>query len=758
MAYQPKSYRKFIVGAVSTAVVASSFAGVAGAASYSDVNSKYQEAVDFVVSKGIKGTSATTFGTYENIKRVDAAVFVASVLGLNTTSAPNAGFTDVPARAQGAVNALKAAGITSGKSATTFGAQDYITRGELAVWIQKGFGLEAGYQNLAFTDVPSQYANAVNALVSNKVTSGISATLFGTYENAKRGDFAVFLKKAADAKNIKPEPPKTPQILKIEGDSKGNKLVNGEKKTYTVTLTNPVSGKPVEGADINITFEENVGTDFGPQRNVTVTNPKTGISVIPYQANDGTERTLVVTTDKDGKATFTVTGDNATVTPIAFLDGSNQEWDTKGGIEIKTKDGRFDRSVEYYAEAQPVTFGAIGYQISVEGIGDDYAAIAQTRYDFQKKTTYTQDNGRKYKITVKKPDGTVFAGGTVNVGILEVLDGKLGTETKAYLQKLTTGNNTQQGTVTLNAKGEAEIVLASWTNNDSAEPMVWIDQNNGNADNGVYEQGEPVSDAAKVPSTNFQPARVDDGTAGAKLKAEDATVENEKELKFTLLNQSQEEFGWNWSSAKSAAGTYQVKNTGSHDAIVTVRTAGGALVSTVTIKPGNTETIALDFTNNNTVTVKADGGVTKVEVTANAVVKFFEESESQSVAVNAGPVTVDLGFTDAALKPISAVAQNFDGVGSFDQIVLTFDKELDDATIEAGDFRINGNSTLVANEVIKDKKKLIVKFSESALAGLNTAAATNLTYDAKFSGSKALADEFGNKAPVFTVLEANITK
>ena len=84
MAYQPKSYRKFIAGAATAAVVASSFAGVAGAASFNDVNAKYQTAVDFVVSKGIVGTSATTFGTYENIKRVDAAVFVAKVLGLNT--------------------------------------------------------------------------------------------------------------------------------------------------------------------------------------------------------------------------------------------------------------------------------------------------------------------------------------------------------------------------------------------------------------------------------------------------------------------------------------------------------------------------------------------------------------------------------------------------------------------------------------------------------------------------------------------------
>ena len=70
-------------------------------------------------------------------------------LDLTLTSAPASGFTDVPERAKGAVNALKAAGITSGKSATEFGAQDFITRGEFAVWIQKGFELQAGTRSIS---------------------------------------------------------------------------------------------------------------------------------------------------------------------------------------------------------------------------------------------------------------------------------------------------------------------------------------------------------------------------------------------------------------------------------------------------------------------------------------------------------------------------------------------------------------------------------------------------------------------------------
>ena len=53
--------------------------------------------------------------------------------------------------------------------------------------------------------------------------------------------------------------------------------------------------------------------------------------MIPYQANDGQEAAAEIVTDKNGVATFTITGTNASVTPIVFLDGSYQKWDTQGG-------------------------------------------------------------------------------------------------------------------------------------------------------------------------------------------------------------------------------------------------------------------------------------------------------------------------------------------------------------------------------------------------------------------------------------------
>jgi len=200
MAKMSKSYRKFFATAAAAALVTTAAVpGVlAGAADYTDVPERYQDAVDFVLANGVKGKSSTYFGTNESIKRVDAAVFLANVLGLDTVGAPDAGFIDVPDRAKGAVNALKEFGITDGKTSKLFDSNSTITRGELAIWIERGFEL-VGKSDKEFADVSGRYVDSVQALVANDVTQGFSSTNFGVNASAKRGDYAIFLYKAVQA-------------------------------------------------------------------------------------------------------------------------------------------------------------------------------------------------------------------------------------------------------------------------------------------------------------------------------------------------------------------------------------------------------------------------------------------------------------------------------------------------------------------------------------------------------------------------------
>ncbi|WP_088008243.1 polysaccharide deacetylase family protein [Indiicoccus explosivorum] len=167
---------------------------IPGQSGFQDVSAFYAPAVNYLVKNGVSnGISSTAFGTYQPIKRVDAAVWMAKILKLDTVSAPPSGFTDVPARAAGAVNALKEEGIMNGKTSARFDSSGYLTRGETALVLQRAYDLAGSSSASSFADVSVRYEAAVDALVANGVTNGISATHFGTDRDVTRGQLAVFL-------------------------------------------------------------------------------------------------------------------------------------------------------------------------------------------------------------------------------------------------------------------------------------------------------------------------------------------------------------------------------------------------------------------------------------------------------------------------------------------------------------------------------------------------------------------------------------
>ncbi|WP_050183328.1 S-layer homology domain-containing protein [Domibacillus robiginosus] len=201
MAYQPKSYRKFVATAatatlVATAVTPAFAAETGAAASFTDVPPRYKEAVDYLVDNKITlGISEDKFGTTQSIKRVDAAVMIAKALEIDIADRPDSGFTDVPTRAVAYIDALKAEGIINGKSETAFGSEQSITRGEIALIIANAYDLD-GTSDKQFSDVSSRYADAVQALVAAGITEGKTETTFGTTDAITRGEFAIFLHRA----------------------------------------------------------------------------------------------------------------------------------------------------------------------------------------------------------------------------------------------------------------------------------------------------------------------------------------------------------------------------------------------------------------------------------------------------------------------------------------------------------------------------------------------------------------------------------
>lgn len=240
-----KKQNKFLASAVTTALVASAVSPVMAASDFTDVPKQYTDAVDYLVQNNVtQGIGNKKFGTDKSITRLDAAVMLAKMLNLDTKNAPASGFTDVPKNRSAEVNALKKAGIIGGKSATRFGAQDPIKRGEMALILQKAYDLK-GSPELKFTDVNKRYAEAVQAMVANNITNGVSATKFGTDQNVKRGDFAIFLFRSDAPTAVAPKIEKVNFNSSVEAEVTFNQAMTKQSletyKNYSFDGQHPVA-------------------------------------------------------------------------------------------------------------------------------------------------------------------------------------------------------------------------------------------------------------------------------------------------------------------------------------------------------------------------------------------------------------------------------------------------------------------------------------------------------------------------------------
>ena len=125
---------------------------------------------------------------------------------------------------------------------------------------------------------------------------------------------------------------------------------------------------------------------------------------------------------------------------------------------------------------------------------------------------------------------------------------------------------------------------------------------------------------------------------------------------------------------------------------------------TVVIEVGGRVTISGDTSiSTASLLVNAVDGVSSIQVRGSAVMFADVGNESNSVYVFTHFVEAILPYSYEA-NILSTVAEDTDGNGSSDQVVLTFDKEVHH--FEAGDFRItHGGETHSANSVTKDAEE-----------------------------------------------------
>ncbi|MFY3790531.1 S-layer homology domain-containing protein [Ureibacillus sp. MALMAid1270] len=208
---------------VTGSVVALAPADAQAAKNFTDLKEgdNFYSTIMNLVDRGIiNGFPDNTFRAGEPITRAHAALIIAKVLDIDTENVTDPKFKDVPKSHPyyGVIAALANKGIIKGYPNGTYGMKDTLTRGQMAIIINRAFELEGQANNLPFTDAKgSVYESYVSTLFANGVTKGVSSTKFGLYDKVTRGQLATFVVKAEIASPEKVVDIKDGQLITTKG-------------------------------------------------------------------------------------------------------------------------------------------------------------------------------------------------------------------------------------------------------------------------------------------------------------------------------------------------------------------------------------------------------------------------------------------------------------------------------------------------------------------------------------------------------------
>lgn len=282
MAYQPKSYRKFLAGTVTAAVVASAVAPAASAAEtdFQDIknlDAEAQSAINSLAAAGvIKGyDNGTKFDPFQNVKRGQVALMLSRVeqLGLDASADTETDFSDVSdEELVGPIEALVNAGIANGYQDGTFKPFNEIQRQHMAKFIVEAFDLElkGNIEDVNVTDLDlatEEMRPYIQILASHGITT---QSEFKPNASVSRYAFSLFLQRAIDATTPAVELP----AITIASEDSTHLLVTIEGDYADLTAEDFVFDGDLEVLEAEVVTEaaaEEVTEEDAPAEEVTTT-------------------------------------------------------------------------------------------------------------------------------------------------------------------------------------------------------------------------------------------------------------------------------------------------------------------------------------------------------------------------------------------------------------------------------------------------------------------------------------------------------
>ncbi len=172
--------------------------GVA-AGTFKDVSEghTFYEEIEYLSSKKIiSGYEGGVFKPNISVSRAEAAIMIGRALGLDG-KATNTKFRDVTAKVTGSgyIAAAVEKGIIKGYSDGTYRPFEPVTRGQMAIFLDRAFELEEFNRTNPFSDVsPNQaaYESIINAN-ANGIAQGYSDSTFRPDKPVTRGQFSGFM-------------------------------------------------------------------------------------------------------------------------------------------------------------------------------------------------------------------------------------------------------------------------------------------------------------------------------------------------------------------------------------------------------------------------------------------------------------------------------------------------------------------------------------------------------------------------------------
>lgn len=158
----------------------------------------YEPAIVTLVASGItSGCSADRFCPHNYVSRAQMASFLQRAMGLKTPSI-DFFWDDTFSGHQSAINAIAAAKVSMGCGDGRFCPSATVSRGEIATFLVRALNLPEANRDYFWDDNGSQHEDAINAIAAAGISSGCGGGAYCPWGALTRGEMANFLVRGFD--------------------------------------------------------------------------------------------------------------------------------------------------------------------------------------------------------------------------------------------------------------------------------------------------------------------------------------------------------------------------------------------------------------------------------------------------------------------------------------------------------------------------------------------------------------------------------